>query len=110
MEVFAQVSLLQQIMTPCICLCDFFVTGAVIYLVSSSHLRIQEGLNFSISAAFYLFWGQGGDFQTPILWNQKSEVYFSFFFFSKLIYYNENEGTCWGIIEHLSEGVGKDLL
>ena len=27
-----------------------------------------------------------------------------------LIYYNENEGTCWGIIEHLSEGVGKDLL
>ena len=77
MEVIAHVSLFQQIMTPCICLSDFLVIGAVIYLVSSPHLRIQEGLNFSIFAAFYLFWGQGGDFQTPILWNQESEVYFS---------------------------------
>ena len=64
------------IMTPCICLSDFLVIGAVICLVFSPHLWIQEGLNFSVFSAFYMFWEQGGDFQTPICGTRNQKFIF----------------------------------
>ena len=76
MEIFVHVSLLQQIMTPCICLSDFLVIGVVICLVSSPHLWIQEGLSFSVFTAFYLFWGQGEDFQSPICGTRNQKFIF----------------------------------
>lgn len=76
MEIFVHVSLLQQIMTPCICLSDFIVIGIVICLVSCPHLWIQEGLSFqSLQLLFVL--GTGWRLSVSHMWNQKSEVYFS---------------------------------
>ena len=63
-------------MTPCVCLSDFLVIGAVICLVFSPYLWIQEGLNFSVFSAFYMFWEQGGDFQTPNVEPETRSLFF----------------------------------